>query len=190
MTDRNLTLSKQPARASTMSSTFKDKLKQIRDASAKRSEIHLRLRSEEDLVRSQRTVAAFEFRESIEAVIEEFAKNFQSEADGFVLTRGFFEGKYMLALRADEELLDANGKPGRYYSRLMFLLDPHVDEDRFVMQAKKTIRNRDAESTSHTGRMDDDARRGFAGFVEAQFLEFAEQYFAEHSLSKPAPTSA
>ena len=59
-----------------MSSAFKDKLKKIRDASAKRSEIHLRLRSEEDLIRSQRTVHAFEFRESVEAVIEDFVKKY------------------------------------------------------------------------------------------------------------------
>src|SRR5215510_2200707 len=131
-----------------MSSAFKDKLKKIRDASAKRSEIHLRLRSEEDLIRSQRTVQAFEFREGVEAVIEEFVKNLQAEVPGFVLTRGFFEGKYMLALRLDEELRDDQGRPLRAFSRLMFLLDPHADDGRFVVQAKKTIRNRDLETAT------------------------------------------
>jgi hypothetical protein len=35
-----------------MSSAFKDKLKKIRDASTKRSEIQIKLRSEEDLLPS------------------------------------------------------------------------------------------------------------------------------------------
>ncbi|MGQ0551604.1 MAG: hypothetical protein ACT4PU_00115 [Planctomycetota bacterium] len=172
--------------STTMSSTFKDKLKKIRDASAKQSEVQLRIRSDEDLARSQRTVHAFEFREAVEAVIEDFAKNFQSETPGFVLTRGFFEGKYMLALRADEELVDGVGKTDKYFSRLMFLLDPHHEEDRFVMQAKKTIRNRDLETGSVTATMADTDKPRFATFVEAQFLEFAEGYFAQHQYSRPA----
>ena len=96
---------------------------------------------------------AFEFREGIEAVIEDFAKNLQSEVPGFVLTRGFFEGKYMLALRLDEELRDEQGRPQRAFSRLMFLLDPHADSDRFVVQAKKTsaTATRDWQHHGHRG---------------------------------------
>jgi hypothetical protein len=168
-----------------MSSAFKDKLKKIRDESARRSEISLKLRSEEDLLRTQRTVRAFEFRESVEAVIEEFFKNFLPEAPGFVLTRGFFEGKYMLALRSDEELVDAEGRHGRYYSRLMFLLNPQVEEDRFSMQAKKTIRNRDVESAQLNAGMAEQDLPELAAFVEQQFLEFAERYFGESTLSRP-----
>jgi hypothetical protein len=168
-----------------MSSAFKDKLKKIRDESARRSEITLKLRSEEDLLRTQRTVRAFEFRESVEAVIEEFFRNFQGEAPDFVLTRGFFEGKYMLALRCDEELVDTEGRQGRYYSRLMFLLNPQVEEDRFSVLAKKTIRNRDVESAQVTSAMSEDDLPELAGFVEQQFLEFAEHYFAEKPLSRP-----
>ena len=162
-----------------MSSAFKDKLRKIRDASAKRSEVQLRLRSEEDLQRSQRTVHAFEFREAVEAVIEDFAKNLQAEITGFVLTRGFFEGKYMLALRLDEELRDDQGRPVRAFSRLMFLLEPHADSDRFVMQAKKTVRNRDLESVSCSGTMTSEGGLDFGRFVEAQFLDFAESFFGE-----------
>jgi len=162
-----------------MSSAFKDKLRKIRDASAKRSEVQLRLRSEEDLQRSQRTVHAFEFREGVEAVIEDFAKNLQSEITGFVLTRGFFEGKYMLALRLDEELRDDHGKPARAFSRLMFLLEPHADDDRFAMQAKKTVRSRDLESVSCAGTMTAEGQAEFSRFVEAQFIDFAESYFGE-----------
>lgn len=168
-----------------MSNAFKDKLKKIRDASAKRSEVHLKLRSDADLAKSQKTVQAFEFREAIEAVIGDFVKNFQAEAPGFALTRGFYEGKYMLAMRCDEELTDAAGRTGKYYSRLMFLLDPHVDDRSFSIQAKKTIRNRDLESVALRGQMGEGDQAPFAGFVEAQFLEFAESYFGEHSFSKP-----
>lgn len=168
-----------------MSNAFKDKLKKIRDASAKRSEVHLKLRSDADLAKSQKTVQAFEFREAIEAVIGDFVKNFQAEAPGFALTRGFYEGKYMLAMRCDEELTDAAGRTGKYFSRMMFLLDPHVDDRSFSIQAKKTIRNRDLESVALRGEMGEGDQASFAGFVEAQFLEFAESYFGEHSLSKP-----
>jgi len=168
-----------------MSNAFKDKLKKIRDASAKRSEIHLKLRSDEDLVKSQKTVKAFEFREAIETVIGDFVKNFQAEAPGFVLMRGFYEGKYMLAMRCDEELTDASGHTAKYFSRMLFLLDPHVEQHSFSIQAKKTIRNRDLESVSRSGPMAEGEQQGFAGFVEAQFLEFAENYFGEHSLTRP-----
>ena len=168
-----------------MSSAFKDKLRKIRDASEKRSGESLRQRSDEDLARSQRTVHAFEFREGVEAVIEDLTKNFQSEAPGFVLTRGFFEGKYMLALRCDEELLDADGKPARYFSRLMFLLDPHGENDTFALTAKKTIRNRDMESGGSSGPMNDAGKAELGKFIETQFLDFAERYFGEHTLSRP-----
>jgi hypothetical protein len=67
----------------------------------------------------------------------------------------------------------------------MFLLDPHVDDRSFSIQAKKTIRNRDLESVALRGEMGEADQASFAGFVEAQFLEFAESYFGEHSLSKP-----
>jgi hypothetical protein len=162
-----------------MSSAFKDKLRKIRDESVKRSEVQLRLRSEEDLQRSQRTVRAFEFREAVEAVIEEFARNLQGEVAGFVLTRGFFEGKYMLALRLEEELRDEQGRAWKAFSRLMFLLEPHADDDRFAMQAKKTVRNRDLETLSSSGPMNPEGQAEFARFVESQFLDFAESYFGE-----------
>ena len=168
-----------------MSNAFKDKLKQIRDASAKRSEIHLRVRSDEDMAKSQKTVQAFEFREALETVISDFFKNFQAEAPGFVLTRGFYEGKYMLSMRCEEELTDTSGHTSKYFSRLIFLLDPHVDDRSFSIQAKKTIRNRDLESVSLNGAMGDGDQAAFASFVEAQFLEFAENYFGEHSLTRP-----
>ena len=144
-----------------------------------------KLRSDADLAKSQKTVQAFEFREAIEAVIGDFVKNFQAEAPGFQLTRGFYEGKYMLAMRCDEELTDAAGRTGKYFSRLMFLLDPHVDDRSFSIQSKKTIRNRDLESVALRGEMGEGDHAIFAGFVEAQFLEFAESYFGENSFSKP-----
>ena len=133
---------------------------------------------------------AFDPDRRVEAVIEEFVKNFQTEAPSFVLTRGFFEGKYMLALRLDEQLLDEEGQLARYFSRVIFLLDPHLDEDFFAMQVKKTIRNRDLETRSRTAEMNDTGRDEFASFIEEQFLEFAEQYFGEHPLSKPSTVSS
>lgn len=169
-----------------MSSRFKDKLRQIRDAGARRSEISHRARTEEDLQRSQKTVQAFEFRESVEAVIEEMVKNFTAEAPGFVLTRGFFEGKYMLALRLDEQLLDERGEPDSYFSRLMFLLAPDSDSHVFSVQCRKTIRNRDLETLSHSAPMEATEMPSFSNFIEEQFIGFAEGYFGETSLTRPS----
>lgn len=169
-----------------MSSRFQDKLRQIRDASQKRSEVSARARTDADIQRSQKTVQAFEFRERVEAVIDEFVKNFQAEAPGFVLTRGFFEGKYMLALRADEQLLDAQGKVDRYFSRLMFLLDPHAEDDSFGAQCRKTIRNRDLETVGQTTGMNETGFEELTAFVETNFVAFAEGYFGETNLTRPA----
>ena len=64
-----------------MTSRFRDKLKQIRDASQKRSAQSHRERTEEDIQRSQLTVAAFEFREQLEAVIDDFGTGFPANPD-------------------------------------------------------------------------------------------------------------
>jgi len=169
-----------------MSTRFRDKLKQIRDASQKRSEASHKVRSEADIQRSQLTVAAFEYREQLEVVIDDFVKNFLTEAPGFALTRGFFEGKYMLALRLEEQLIDSDGQIGGYFSRLMFLLDPHSNEKTFGIQCRKTIRNRDFETNSLATTMDGAGREELEVFIESQFLGFAEGYFGETNLTKPS----
>ena len=177
-----------PTTSAPMSNRFKQKLKQIRDDSLRRAEVSHKARTEEDLFRSQKTVASFEFRERVEAVIEDFVTNFQAEAEGFVLTRGFFEGKYMLAMRLDEELVDESGKADSYYSRLVFLLDPHSDDGSFSVECRKTIRNRDLETLSKTGHMDGADHDEYARFVEQMFVGFAEAYFADTDLTrKPQP---
>lgn len=173
-----------------MSNRFKDTLKKIRDDSTKRTVAGLAVRSAAELEKSERTVATFEFRESIEKVIEEFSTNFQAEAPSFVLTRGFFEGKYMLALRAQEQLNDANGDEGAYFSRIMFLLDPHGEGEEFVIQCRRTVRNVDTETTSSTAPMVDASKAELAGFIEQQFIDFAERYFAETELTAPASANS
>jgi hypothetical protein len=169
-----------------MSNRFRTKLKQIRDASKQRSDISHRVRAEADIHRSQATVASFEYRERLEAVIEEFVDNFLTEAPGFVLNRGFFEGKYMLAMRLDEQLIDNDGEVDQYFSRLMFLLAPHSEEAEFAMQCRKTIRNRDVETTNQSAPMDSAGTKILSSFIEEQFVAFAEAYFGESHLSRPA----
>ena len=173
-----------------MSNRFKDTLKKIRDDSTKRNVAGLAVRSEADLERSDKTVQAFEFRESVEKVIEEFVENFQAEAPSFVLTRGFFEGKYMLALRADEQLNNADGELAGYFSRVMFLLDPHTADDEFSIQCRRTVRNHDTETTTTSAQMTDDAQVALGAFIEKQFIDFAERYFAETELTAPASANS
>ena len=167
------------------SNRFKDTLRQIRADSETRSAAGHRDRSDAELARSDRTVHAFEFRERVEAVIEEYVQNFQAEAPGFGLTRGFFEGKYMLALRCHETLVDSDGFSDRYFSRVMFLLSPDVEAGTFAMQCRTTVRNIDHETATCSGELDEIALPIFTSFIEEQFLAFAGRYFADSDLTRP-----
>lgn len=169
-----------------MTNQFQDKLKEIRDASARRSEASHKERSLEDMARSQKTVRAFEYRERVEQLIEDMVGKFLDEAPGFVLSRGFYEGKYMLALRLDEQLMDENGRIGHYFSRLIFLLAPHSEDDSFEIQCRKTVRNRDGETQNRTGPMTTEALTELGEFIEEQFLAFARVYFGETPLTRPS----
>ena len=164
---------------------FKDKLKAMRDASTAKSKRSDKARKEEDRSRSERTAKGFEFRERVEGLIEEFAQNLEAEAPGFALSRGFYESKYMLALRLNEELADADGLVDRYFSRLMFLLSPDLDEQQFHLQCRKTIRNRDLESASLEQPMTEVGLVAVSTFIETQFIAFAEAYFAQNALTRP-----
>jgi hypothetical protein len=92
----------------------------------------------------------------------------------------------MLALRLDEQLVDGDGRLGSYFSRLVFLLDPHSSEGTFGIQCRKTIRNRDLETCSHATTMDAVGRLELDSFIETQFLSFAEGYFGETNLTRPS----
>jgi len=164
-----------------MASTFQNKLKEIRDAGSRRSEELQKVRSSIGIERSLKTVHGFEYRERVEGVIEELVAGFQEAAIGFELSRGFYEGKYMLALRhvdahADEKT--ASTSHGAF-SRVIFLLAPHSEDDTFEIQCRKTIRDRDLETLSVTVPMGDESFGRIGEFIEGQFLTFAESYFAE-----------
>ena len=168
-----------------MPSRFTDKLKAIRDACVTRSAEDAQVRKQAEAARSERTSRGIEFRERLETVIDEFTKSWQTEAPSFELKRGFFEGKYMLALRAGDEPDDGALSTDRAYSRLMFLLSPDLEEDLLQLQCRKTIRDRDLDSASVTQPMTEVGLVALTNFVEAQFVEFAERYFA----AKGNPTS-
>jgi len=169
-----------------MSNQFKARLKQIRDASERRSEASHRARSDEDLERSQKTFQGFEFREKVEAIIEELSTGFIAEASGFELSRGFYEGKYKLALRLEEPLTGNDGSTENYFSRLVFLLDPHTDDDAIQVQCRKTIRNRDLEAATLGAHMVTEELATIEEFLEGQFVSFAEAYFDSSESLRPA----
>lgn len=166
-----------------MSTSFQDKLKEIRDAGTRQIAETRQARSLEDMERSRRTVEGLEFREKIEGMIGALATNFGEEAPSFELQRGFYEGKYLLALRADESLLDGDGHSGRYFSRLVFLLSPDGQAGTFGLECRKTVRNRDAETQLVAETMEADSLPAFEAFIEEQFLAFAAAYFRESGLS-------
>lgn len=169
-----------------MSTSFQDKLKEIRDAGTRRTAETRQARSRDDMERSRRTVESLEYREKVEAMIQALAANFGEEAPSFELQRGFYEGKYLLALRADETLFDEDGRSGHYYSRLVFLLSPDAQEGTFGLECRKTIRNRDGETQVLAEAMQADALPALEAFIERHFLAFATAYFSETRLSPTA----
>lgn len=168
-----------------MASRFQDKLKEIRDASSRQSEALQKVRNSADLERSLKTVHGFEYREKVESVIEDLGTGFHEEAPGFELTRGFFEGKYMLALRHVEELVVAGERGHHAFSRISFLLAPHSEDDTFEIQCRKTIRDRDLETQTLTVPMEESSFDALSLFIEEQFLVFAKGYFNENGAATP-----
>ena len=167
-----------------MVTDFQKKLRELREA--KDREVQAR-RAEDDAASSDRIAELehrFDQRERIARVIEDHAENFTAELDTFALSKSFFEGMYQLAVSGDELLLDDSGAVVKSFSRIAFLLDPRAGDeleagDTIHVRCKKTVRNRDLESSTHVVAEGEDAFDAFQSYVEDEFFGFANAYLSD-----------
>ena len=157
--------------------SFRDKLKEIRSKEEARVRRRIPL-TDDELGLNDGTERALFVRGEIVKAVERLMADFISEATAFTVTRGFFEGKYSIALSCDEVCTDDRGESAKFYSRVNFLLDPCTAENRFGITSKITIWNKDLPKAATSGSLtaDDDLQR-FREFVEAEMLRFAKAYF-------------
>ena len=183
-------VSNQGKDTATLSQRFQGQLRRIRAEGGQANVRGQRRRSEEDLRHTDKLLAAHDFLARAEALVHEFAGPFRDESPGFEPSRRFYDGCYELSLHARELLADPTGRPGRYLSRITFLLDPHADTGTFTVRTRSTVANRDLESSYlETGMADVDAALAeLRDHIEARFLAFAAAYFDRGELTPlPAP---
>jgi len=173
-----------------MVTDFQKKLRELREA--KDREVQAR-RAEDDAAKTDRIAVLehrFDQREKIVRVVEDHADNFTAELDAFARSKSFFEGMYQIVVSGDELLLDDSGAVLKSFSRIAFLLDPRPapdDEtgDSIHVRCKKTVRNRDLESSTHVVGDSESEHVAFQQFVEDEFFAFAGAYLSD---SRQAPT--
>jgi len=156
---------------------FSSRLRAIREDVAVKAAASHRAEVEADLATSARHLAALEFLWQVEAEISPRLADLRTVADGFVLSRRFFDGRYMLALR-HEAVTDEDEGEEQGFSRLAFLLDPHADEGRFELECRQTVSSGDRGAERREVDLDADGLASLAAFVEARIVEFAEGFFA------------
>ena len=166
------------------SDKFRDKLRQIRADNEALGAEHRVVRADHGLKKSQKILDSFDYLESIEAVIRRYVHDFMDEAHDFDMSRSFYEGKYLIAIRANEAVSDELGRKGETFSRLTFLLEPKVDEGEFHLEVRRTARGNDAQTAHVSGHMTDEDRERFTAFIEEQCVAFATAYF-DRERTKP-----
>ncbi len=155
---------------------FSQRLRAIREDVAAKAAASRRDEVEADLAASARHLAALDFLRQVEAVISPRLADLATVADGFVLSRRFFDGRYRLALR--HEGAGENEDEGTGYSRLAFLLAPHANDGRFEVECRKTVHAEDRDGERREVSLDAGGLASLAEFVEAQVVAFAEGFFS------------
>jgi hypothetical protein len=161
-----------------MVTDFEERLRQIREAKSRESEANKRSQLERESERHAELATRFDRRERIENTILELADKFMEVVTTFQRTKSFFEGMYEIQISADEVVIGESGTMRKLFSRITFLIDTHAHDGSIGVRCKKTVRNRDLESAQAMVDPSDDALVAFRGFADAQFIEFAGEYFA------------
>ena len=163
---------------------FQGQLRRIRAEGGEANVRGQRRRSEEGRRHTDKLLAAHDFLARAEALVHEFAEPFREEAPVFEASRRLYDGCYELSLNARELLADPAGRPGRYLSRITFLLAPHADTGTFSMRTRVTVANRDLDSSYiETQMTDDGALSVLRDHIEGRFLGFAAAYFERGELT-------
>ncbi|MFO0982237.1 MAG: hypothetical protein U1E76_10960 [Planctomycetota bacterium] len=168
-----------------MNSDFSKRLQDIREAKKRQpAPKQPSAKNLKDLIRETNlTEKCFAYREQVQKIIEECIDRFLGEAPSFTKSKGFYEGKYCISIMADELLVDRHGEMDKHFSRISFLLDPCGEEETFMVQCKKTVRQRDLETSRFSQSFLITDMKEVRQFVEGQFFEFAESYFTPSGLS-------
>jgi len=167
------------------SQRFGLRLEAIRDASRRRHAARATERSKEQMLRSARMVRALDYLEEVEVAIRSVLDHLLGELPcPPALTRSTFDGRYLLAARLDELLTDRSGRKARHFTRLSFSLEPRAVENRFVIEARATVRERDLPGDRLEIDMTAEGLDALKVFVEARALAFAEGYFADSEFSR------
>jgi len=176
-----------------MSSDFAKKLNEIRETKRNQPVPKKSTGGKDILKATSLTEKCFAYRERVQGIIEEFIDRFLAELPAFGRSKGFYEGKYCIAVMADELLVDRQGGMDKYFSRISFLLDPCGEEETFMVQCKRTVRERDLETSRFSQSFLITDMSDVHKFIEQQFLEFAEAYFTPsglHPIEMPAEMPA
>ena len=157
--------------------SFRQKLKEIRTAQEATARGRRRL-TDEELGLGDGTEQVMAERTRISRRIERLMRDFMKESGGFTISRGFFEGKYSLALSCDELCLNERGEMDKCFSRIHFLLDAHSVEGSIEETTKITILNKDLPKATCKASFDsEDQMTELERFQEGEMLRFAEAYF-------------
>jgi hypothetical protein len=182
-------LSVPPSAEQPMVTDFEDRLRQIRESKNRESEEQRRQDSALSAERHAELAARFDRRENLERVIGEYADKFVALVSTFTRQKSFFEGMYKIELHSDDLLLGDAGKVTKLFSRIVFLIDTHDTDGHMVVRCKKTVRNRDLESSMHALSRTEESFEAFSKFTEEQFLEFADAYFEGSAAPTPSVTT-
>jgi len=161
-----------------MVTDFEERLRQIREAKARETEQQRLQANELASERHAFLASRFDRREQVEKAIAEFGDKFMDVVPAFQRTKSFFEGMYKIEVSSDEVVVGDGGKVSKLFSRITFLIDTRATDGRIEVRCKKTVRNRDLESTTNTVDVTPDALEAFRKFADEQFIEFAGMYFA------------
>jgi hypothetical protein len=82
------------------------------------------------------------------------------------------------AIRRDDLIIQPGRGKAEYFSRLEMVIRPYSSAHILELQAKGTIRNKEAYQRSHYQRLSDIDITSFSELIDLWVLEYAEQYAA------------
>jgi len=172
-----------------MVTDFQDKLRKIRESRTRESQEKREASSVADVEHFSRVESRLLRREEIERTIAEYGEKFIAEVPSFTRSKSFFEGKYKIEFSCEDLRIAAEGAVGKFFSRITFLLDIQTETDLIHVRCKKTVFNKDLESTTTTIAVADPEITDFRNFTEEQFFHFADAYFTA-SPDAPSPVTS
>ncbi len=137
------------------------------------------------MLRSQDLLASLGFVDTVaDGVVERLADLASAMPEAPRVSRRLFDGRYQVAARIDEPLINREGALDVYFTRLAFLLEPQRERGQLAIECRATVRDRDAETMRIEVAMNEAGLAQLREFIEAQVLAFAQAYFADSALTR------